>query len=118
MHDAEHLRHSLAENTVDADDHLVARFDDVDDAGLHAGTASAAYGEGETIVRPKRKPQEFLALVHDLQKLRVKMANEGIGHRRQNARVHVAGARSKKDPRREFQWSEIRHGRSLQSSFQ
>ena len=52
-----HIDHALAEDAVDADQHAVARFDQVDDARFHAGHAGAADGERQRVLRAKDLPQ-------------------------------------------------------------
>src|SRR5437870_3793280 len=64
-----HVNHPLTKHAVNADDHLVAGLDQVNDAGLHAGAAGATDRKGENIPRAEESPEHVLSLVHDLQKL-------------------------------------------------
>ena len=51
----------------------------------------ALIGKRETIFRLIRLPQHLLRLVHDVEKLRVEMAEQRRGHRGENARMGIAG---------------------------
>ncbi|MEZ6054384.1 MAG: hypothetical protein R3C02_23850 [Planctomycetaceae bacterium] len=51
---------------VDADDHTVARLDEIDHACLHPGAAGAADGHREFVLGPKNLPQHLLGFIHDL----------------------------------------------------
>src|SRR6266852_7191919 len=61
-----HIRHTLAKHAVDADHHFVARLDEVDDAGLHAGAAGAAHRKGKSVLGTEQTPEHVLRLVHNL----------------------------------------------------
>jgi hypothetical protein len=102
--------HPLAKDAVHAHDHLVAWLNEVDHAGFHAGTTGTADRKGQAVGRSKSLPQELLHLIHDLQELRVQVADEGRGHRRQNARMNVAGAWPHEDARRRVELAQKRHG--------
>ncbi len=94
---------ALAEETLDADDQLVARLEQIDQARFHAGHAGGADGEGQEVLGLKRLPQHVLDFVHQHQKLRIEMPHERRGHRGQDARMHVAGTRTKQQTRRRIQ---------------
>ena len=72
-----HVDHTSAKDAVDADQHGIAGFDEIDEASLHAGAAGARHGQRQTILSLKDFPQHGHALVHDLQKFRIEMADDG-----------------------------------------
>lgn len=84
------------------DDHCdVAGLEQVGEGGLHAGGAGAGDGKGERLLRAENLTQHLGDAVHDLDELRVQVAQDGGGHGAQDARVYVAWAGTQKDtPRR------------------
>ena len=57
------LAHPLTEHAVDADNGLVARLDEVDEARLHAGGAGAADRQRQRVRGPKDRAQAIADLV-------------------------------------------------------
>jgi len=78
------LRHAAAKHTIDADDHTVARLNQVDDTGFHSGTSRAADGHRHVIGRLKHFPQHGLNFIHEFQEVRVQVSHRGRCHRCQN----------------------------------
>ena len=56
-------------------DRTVARFKQIDDASFHPGTSRAADGHRHLVFGLKDLPQHGLHFIHDLQKIRVQVAN-------------------------------------------
>ena len=73
-----HVLHPRTEDAIDADQHLVARLDQVDDHGLHAGRARPRDGQRHPIRGLKGIPQQFLGLIHQGHELGVQVATRGI----------------------------------------
>ena len=73
--------HSLAEIALAANDHAVARFDQVDHARLHSCHPRRADGECQRIPRAVGLPEHLLGFGHQFEELRIEMAQEGRGHR-------------------------------------
>ena len=95
-----HVRHALTKHPLDADHHPVAWLDEVDHARFHAGRAGSAHGERQVVRRLKHRAEHFLRLVHDGQELRIEVTDQRRRHRRQHARMHIAGAGAKQHTRR------------------
>jgi hypothetical protein len=51
----------------------------------------------------EKPPEHLLRLVHDLQELRIKVADEGCGHGGQDPRVDIARTGPEQDARRRIQ---------------
>ena len=94
---ARNIAHALAEHAVDADDRGVAGFEEVDEAGLHAGRAGAADGQRERVARPERDAQAVGDLVEHDEEIRVEVAEH-----RPLERFHHLGVRVRR-PRPEQQ---------------
>ncbi len=92
-----YIDHTRAENAVDADEHGVAGFDEVDDAGFHSGRAGAADGEGEFVLGLEDVAEHLLGFVHDANKFRVEMADQRHRHGGQHARVDIGWAGTHED---------------------
>ena len=92
-----HVLHAAAEDAVDADDHFVARLDEIDGDAFHARHAGAADGKGERVLRAENLAQHFAGLVHDGEILRIEVAERRRAERAQHALRHRAGAGAKKD---------------------
>ena len=101
------ILHPLAEDAGDADEHLVAGLDQVDHAGLHAGRAGAADGEGQRFWRLEDGLEHLADVVEDLQELRVEVAEGRGGHGLQHARVDVGRARAHEQAR--FDLCQVQH---------
>ena len=84
--------HPAAENAVDADQHPVARLDQVDDDRLHPGRACSRDRQRQPILGLKHIAEQVLGLVHQGRELGVEVADERRGERFQHARMNVAGA--------------------------
>ena len=70
----------------------VARLEQVDEAGLHAGRARPRDGEGEPVGRLEDGPQPVAGLVEEIEELGVEMAEDGPGQRRHHLGVGVRRA--------------------------
>ena len=64
------LAHPAAESAVDADDRLIARFEHVDQAGLHAQHTRTGHREGQLILGLENVPEKPLGFIHDSPKNR------------------------------------------------
>ena len=84
--------HAAAEDAVDADEHVVAGLDQVDDDGFHAGRAGAGDGQGHGVGGLEDVAQEGLHPVHQADEVGVEVAEEGLAHGGQDAGVDLAGA--------------------------
>ena len=87
-----HLGDAHPKVPVDADQHGVARFDEIRDRGFHPGAARAADGDGHLIGGLEDEAQQLLHFVHYFDKLRVEVADRRVSQCAQHARRHVAGA--------------------------
>ncbi len=92
-----HVLHAGAEDTVDADDGFVAGLEEVRGDAFHAGHAGAADGEGEGVLRAEDLAEHGAGFVHDLEVLRIEMAERGRAQCAQDAMWHGAGARTHED---------------------
>ena len=75
------LHHAPAEGAVTADDHLVAGFDQVDEARLHADGAWPRHREGDLVRRLEGVAKELLELLHHPHELGVEVTDRGTSHR-------------------------------------
>ena len=81
-----------AEGAVAADEHLVARLDEVDEAGLHADGTGAGDGERDPVLGLEGVAQQILELVHHAHELGVEVADRRSRHGVEHALVDVRGA--------------------------
>ena len=88
------VRHPRPKYPVHADDNLIARFKEIDKAGLHAGAARAGNRNRKGVVGLKEISQQTLRLVHQLKKIRVQVADALGRERPQNPRRYITGPRS------------------------
>jgi len=79
-----------AEDAVDADQHLVARLDQIDDHRLHPRRARARDRHREPVLGPEDMPEESLRLVHERHELGVEVPQERHPERGQDSGVDVA----------------------------
>ena len=93
-----HLGQALAEKADHADDALVPRLQQVEQDGLEPAAAGGRHRDGVVVRRAEYLPQHRHRLVHDLQKVRVEMADQRRGEGPADARVDVGGARAEKRP--------------------
>ena len=108
-----HIHHARAENAVDADDDLVARFNQVDETKFHARAARAADRERHVVLGQENRTQHGFDFLHHLDEDRIKMANERLGHGFEHGRSDIAGARSQQETRRRLKGRNFLHGTSL-----
>ena len=87
--------HPPAEDAIDADQHAIARLDEVDEGRLHPGRPGAADGQRHFVLRAENLLKPPADLVHQLEKHRIEMADGWLGHRQKHAGRHVARARAK-----------------------
>ena len=84
--------HPAAEDAVDADEHLVARLDQVDDHGFHPRRAGAGDRHREPVLGLEDVPQQVLRLVHQGDELGVEVPEQRHPQRREDAGVDLARA--------------------------
>ncbi len=89
-----HFAHPLAEHAVDADDDRVARPDEVDEGGLHAGRAGPAHRQRQCVGGGEDLTQPVVRLVEEGQELRIEVAEHGAGQRHRDFRVRVGRPRA------------------------
>ena len=68
--------HPGAEHAVDADEHLVAGLDQVDDDGFHPGRARPGNRQRQPILGLKHVAEQVLGLVHQRHELGVEVAEQ------------------------------------------
>src|SRR5690606_32955568 len=95
-----HIDHAAAEVARDADQHTVARLDDVGEGGFHRRTARAADGDGVLVIRLPRIAQQLTHFVHHLDEGRIEMAHGRRDHRGEYARMGVRWPGPQQNPRR------------------
>lgn len=86
--------HAPAEDAIDAGDHPIAWFDEVNDAGFHAGTAGSADGHGHGVGRLKHLSEHGLEFVHDTEEAGVEVSDGGSGESGEHGGVDRTGAGS------------------------
>ncbi len=86
------VAHAGPEDAVHGDEHLVAGFHQVDEAGFHAGAAGRRHRDRQRVLRLEEVAQQTLGFVHDGKKHRVQVADAGGGKSLQHAGRNVAGA--------------------------
>ena len=92
--------HPAAEDAVDADEHPVARLDQVDDDRLHPGRAGPRDRQRQPVLGLEDVAEQVLRLVHQGHELGVEVAEQRHPQRGQDARMDVARARAQEQPRR------------------
>ena len=102
------LDHAPAEGAVAADDHLVARLDEVDEARLHADGARTRHRKRDLVRRLEGVAQELLELLHHPHELGVEVTDRGTGHGLQDPGRHVGGSGPHEGPNRRFERREMR----------
>ena len=88
--DARHLRsgtgsdisHPTAEHAIDADEHRIARLDEIDDRGLHSRRSGTADGERHLVLGAHHSAEHSLHAVHDLEVVRIEMSDRRRGEGR------------------------------------
>ena len=83
------LDHAAAEDPVTADDDLVARLDEIDEASLHADRTRSGNGEGQRVLGLEGIAEENLDLLHHLDESRIEVADGRPAQCRNHARMHV-----------------------------
>ena len=107
------VRHAAAKHAVDADDHLIARLDQVDEAKLHARAAGAADGKSHLILGEKNLAEHRLDLFHHPDEHRVQMAHERQRHRLEHGGRDIARHRTHEQSLRRLKGGKVVHGGSL-----
>ena len=82
LHD---VLHASTEDAVEADDGLVAGFEEIDRESFHASHAGAGDGESHLVFRLINLAKHLAGFVHDLDILRIEVAQSGRAHRGENA---------------------------------
>ncbi len=103
---ARHVGQAQAEVAVGAHQHGIARLDHVGDRGLHGRGAGAGNRNRQVVLGLKCVLQQLLGAVHQLDKLRVEVAEQGQRLRKQDARVDRAGAGPHQQPGRNSELGE------------
>ena len=85
---------SLTEEAMDPYDHLVAGFHDVADGGLHRGHPGAWQRDRELVLGLKKMAEQDHRVVHDLEKIRIDIPQNGAIHGPKNTWMEVARTRS------------------------
>ena len=88
------VRHAPAEDTIDADDDGVARFQEVDQAGLHPGAPGSGKGEGKGVLGSEEFAQRVLDAVEDREEIRVEVPQERLSHGLADASVDIGRPRT------------------------
>ncbi len=91
------FQHAPAEHAVAAHDHLVARFDQIDEAHFHAGRTGCRDREGQRVFGLERHPQHRFDLLHQVDEGRVEVADGRTRHGIEDALRHVGGAGAHED---------------------
>ncbi len=92
-----HLDHAGAEVAADPDHHLIARLDQIGDAGLHPCAAGARHGEGELVGGPEDVLEHAPGVIHDGQVLGIEVAEGGFGQSGKDAGADIARAGAHED---------------------
>jgi len=79
--------HAPAEHAVAAHDHLVAGLHHVDETVLHADRARSRYRERQRVLGLVGVAQQRLQLLHHFDENRVEIADGGLAHGGQHARM-------------------------------
>ena len=95
-----HISHPTAKDPIHADQHPVARLDEIDDARLHPSTAGAADRHRQLVAGLENLPQHRLDFVHHFQKVRVEMPDRWCPECGEYRRSNVARSRSHQNPTR------------------
>ena len=72
------IHHARAEHTIDADENLLSRLDQIDEERLHPRRAGAAHRQRHLIFRAKDLAQLLADLIHDLKEHRIEVADGGF----------------------------------------
>ena len=89
-----HVLHSIAENTVDTDNHLIARLNQITDTSFHAGASGARHSHGHVVFGRKNRLQQLPGFIHNLQVFGIEMADRGSCQSLQNSRGNGTRTRS------------------------
>jgi hypothetical protein len=92
-----HVRHARAERARDADDHLVSSLGQVGDARLHAGAPRPGHRERQLVLGLEHALQKAARLVHDLQVLRIQVAERRRRKRREHTGWNLTRSRPEQD---------------------
>ena len=92
--------HAPAEDAVLADDHRIARLDQIDEGRFHARRSRRRDRQGQLVARLEGVLQQPFDLIHQVHEGRVEVANGRLAHGGQDARVHVRGAGAHQDAAR------------------
>ncbi len=91
------FQHAPAEHAVPADDHLVARLHQVDEAHFHPRRPRGRDRKGQRVVGLERHPQHGLDLLHQVDEGRIEVADGRTRHGVEDALRHVGGAGAHED---------------------
>jgi hypothetical protein len=95
-----HVDHASAEYAIDADQHRVARLDQVDHGRLHTGGARATDGQRHRVLGTEDSAEHGLHLVHDREIIGIKMPDGWTTQGGQHSRMGVAGAGTEQHAKR------------------
>src|SRR6266567_2439192 len=102
-----------AKHAVDADEHFIARLDQIDEAKLHPRAAGAADGKSHFILGEEYLAEHRLDLFHHPDEHRVQMAHERQRHRLEHGRRDIARPRPHEQSLRRLKGGSVVHGGSL-----
>src|SRR3990172_5360710 len=100
-----HLAKALPEIAIHPRDNPVPRLDEVDQRGLHSSAPGPREGQGDGVLCLEDEPEQFHRLVHQLEELRVQMADHRGRHSAEDSRVDIARPRSQQGADRQIQIS-------------
>ena len=87
-----HVGHAVAEVSVGEDHDFGAGFDQVGDGSFHASAAGGRDNEGALVLGAEDVAQHALVVATDLEKVRIEVSDDGLGHGLIHAGVHLRGA--------------------------
>ena len=87
------IAHTIAKDTVDANEDLIAGLDDVHKGRLHAGASGSGNRDRQAILCPEKAAEHLLNIVHDAQELRVEMPDHRTRERLMNSWMNPGWAR-------------------------
>ena len=74
------IAHPVSKNTIDANQHLVSRLDNIDEGRLHARAPGPGNRYRQAVFSPEKPAEHLLYAVHNRQELRIEVADQGLRH--------------------------------------
>ena len=81
--------HAATKDAINANQNLIAGLDQIGKTGFHTGRAGRGYRKGQRVFGLISIAQQGFNLVHQLDKLRVQMADNRARHGTKHARVNI-----------------------------